>query len=86
MATYTINTTIQQDTIIAKVLIAINKDRTAQGLPLIGLIQLVQRFFLDNIESHKRNQDDQTSLTLFVAYDIATPVQQQNIKTILGIL
>lgn len=85
MAAYTINTTVKQDVLIAKMLVKINQARALALQSPLTLPQLASRIFVDNMDGHTKQDDDESSATMFTAFAAANPSVQASVKTQLGI-
>lgn len=85
MATYTINTTVKQDALLAKLLVRINLARALASQPPLTVPQLASRIFADNMDGHTSQDDSESSATMFTAFAAANPSVQASVKSQLGI-
>ena len=86
MATYTLTTTANQDTILARFLVKQNAERVAQDLPpYVDIQAMIRGVLVGAAQSWRAQQLDEDRALVGDAYNNATPAVQATVKTALGL-
>lgn len=88
MATYTITTTTNQDTILARFLTKQNAERAAESPPLppyADIQAMIRGVLVGAVQSWRAQQRDEDRALVGDAYNNATPAVQATVKTTLGL-
>ena len=86
MATITLTTTANQDTILARLLTSMNVERTAQSLaPYVDVPAMVRGILVGAVQSWRSQQDDEDLRQVGAAYVAAPSATQATVRSTLGL-
>ena len=86
MATITLTTTANQDTILARLLVAQNASRVEQQLaPYADVQAMVRGILVGAVQSWRAQQEQEDTAQVGKAYVEATPAKQASVRSTLGL-